>query len=270
MSFVGLYMRLVSEADGFQILFYRSIGLCLIVGFVGCMRRQISPVLFLRSFDKNDVLMGLALSLAFICYVFAMLYTSVASTLLILSATPFMTASIGWVWIGERPKPVTWVAMFFAFLGIYLMVKEGHHLGNNFGNLMAVLSGFWFATMLVIARRSCKVDVLGGTFIGGLLCVVFGGCMTFLIGAGLAVLSSDLFIILVMGIFGIGIGIAFVTWGASYLPAAEVSILVLIESVLGPVWPWLLLGEAMTLSELLGGTLVLGSVVMFTLFTLKA
>ncbi len=105
MSFVGLYMRLVSEADGFQILFYRSIGLCLIVGFVGCMRRQISPVLFLRSFDKNDVLMGLALSLAFICYVFAMLYTSVASTLLILSATPFMTASIGWVWIGERPKP---------------------------------------------------------------------------------------------------------------------------------------------------------------------
>ena len=69
-----------------------------------------------------------------------------------------------------------------------------------------------------------------------------------------------------MGVFGIGIGIAFVTWGASYLPAAEVSVLVLIESVLGPVWPWLVLGEAMSLSEIFGGALVLGSVVTFALF----
>ena len=74
---------------------------------------------------------------------------------------------------------------------------------------------------------------------------------------------------LAMGAFGIGIGIAFVTWGASYLPAAEVSVLVLIESVLGPIWPWLFLGESMTLSEILGGALILGSVITFTLITAK-
>ena len=267
MSFVGLYMRLLSQADGFQILFYRSFGLCAIVCIVSCLRRQSSPVIFLRSFDKNDFFMGLTLSLAFTCYVFAMLYTSVASTLLILSSTPFIAASIGMVWIREYPKTITWVAMFFASLGIYLMVKEGHQLGNNFGNFMAVLSGFWFALMLVIARRSGKEDVLGGTFIGGFFCIIFGGFMALFIGTGLSVLSSDLLIILLMGIFGIGIGIAFVTWGASYVPAAEVSILVLIESILGPFWPWIFLGEGMTFSEILGGTLVLGSVVTFVLFT---
>lgn len=270
MSFIGLYMRLLSEADGFQILFYRSLSLCFMVGLVCCLRRRVMPMTFLKSIDKNDVLMGMALSLAFTCYVFAMIHTTVASTLLILSATPFMAAMIGFLWIRERPKSITWVAMIFASMGIYFMAKSGNQLGNNLGNLMALLSGFWFALMLVIARRSGKLDVLGGTFIGGAFCAVIGATLALLFGSGLSVLSFDLFIIFVMGAFGIGIGIAFVTWGASYVPAAEVSILMLIESVLGPIWPWIMLGEAMTLSEILGGALVLGSVVIFAVFSAEA
>ena len=270
MSFVGLYMRLLSEADGFQILFYRSLSLSFMVGLVCCLRRRVMPLTFLKSIDRTDFLIGLVISLAFACYVFAMLYTTVASTLLILSATPFMTATIGWLWISERPKAITWVAMAFASAGIYFMVKSGHQLGNNVGNVLALLSGFWFALMLVMARRSGKDDILGGTFIGGVICILIGASMAFLVGTGLKVLTLDLFIILVMGAFGIGIGIAFVTWGASHVPAAEVSILVLIESVLGPIWPWLLLGQTMTLSEIFGGTLVLASVIVFALFSTEA
>jgi drug/metabolite transporter (DMT)-like permease len=269
MSFVGLYMRLLSHADGFQILFYRSLSLCFMVGLVCCLRRNVTPFNFLKSIDRNDFVIGIVLSLAFASYVFAMLYTTVASTLLILSATPFMAATIGWLWINERPRPITWLAMAFAIAGIYFMVKSGYQLGNSIGNLLALLSGFWFALMLVMARRSRKDDILGGTFIGGIICVVIGASMAFLIGTGLRVLTLDLVIILGMGAFGIGIGIALVTWGASHVPAAEVSILVLIESVLGPVWPWVFLNEAMTLSEIFGGALVLGSVVVFALFSTK-
>lgn len=269
MSFVGLYMRLLSHADGFQILFYRSLSLCFMVGLVCCLRRKVTPFNFLKSIDRNDFIIGIVLSLAFASYVFAMLYTTVASTLLILSATPFMAATIGWLWINERPRPITWLAMAFAIAGIYFMVKSGYQLGNSIGNLLALLSGFWFALMLVMARRSRKDDILGGTFIGGVICVAIGASMAFLIGTGLRVLTLDLVIILGMGAFGIGIGIALVTWGASHVPAAEVSILVLIESVLGPVWPWVFLNEAMTLSEIFGGALVLGSVVVFALFSTK-
>ena len=270
MSFVGLYMRLLSHADGFQILFYRSLSLCFMVGLVCCLRRKVTPFNFLKSIDRNDFVIGIVLSLAFASYVFAMLYTTVASTLLILSATPFMAATIGWLWINERPRPITWLAMAFAIAGIYFMVKSGYQLGNSIGNLLALLSGFWFALMLVMARRSRKDDILGGTFIGGVICVVIGASMAFLIGTGLRVLTLDLVIILGMGAFGIGIGIALVTWGASHVPAAEVSILVLIESVLGPIWPWLLLGETMTLSEIFGGALVLASVFVFALFSTQA
>ena len=70
---------------------------------------------------------------------------------------------------------------------------------------------------------------------------------------------------LFMGAFTIGIGIAFVTWGTSYVPAAEVSLLVLIESVLGPVWPWLFLGEAMSRLEIIGGAVVMTAVALLAL-----
>ena len=269
MSFVGLYMRLLSQADGFQILFFRSLSLCLIVLMVCCLRRKVTPLMFLKSIDKNDFLIGSSLSLAFVCYVFAMLYTTVASTLLILSATPFIAAIIGWLWIDERPRSITWIAMAFAIVGIYFMVRSGYQLGNSFGNLLALLSGFWFALMLVMARHVRKNDILGGTFVGGAVCIFIGAIMALLFGTGLKVTTQDLLIILGMGAFGIGIGITLVTWGASHVPAAEVSILVLIESVLGPVWPWLFLNEAMTLSEILGGTLVLGSVVVFAIFSIR-
>ena len=269
MSFVGLYMRLLSQADGFQILFFRSLSLCLIVLIVCCLRRKVTPLMFLKSIDKNDFLIGSSLSLAFVCYVFAMLYTTVASTLLILSATPFIAAIIGWLWINERPRSITWIAMAFAMVGIYFMVRSGYQLGNSFGNLLALLSGFWFALMLVMARHVRKNDILGGTFVGGAICIFIGAIMALIFGTGLKVTTQDLLIILGMGAFGIGIGITLVTWGASHVPAAEVSILVLIESVLGPVWPWLFLNEAMTLSEILGGTLVLGSVVVFAIFSIR-
>ena len=269
MSFVGLYMRLISDANGFQILFYRSIGICSVVCFVCCLKRRTKLINFLRTIDRNDVSLGLALSLAFTCYVFAMLNTSVASALLILSITPFLAASMGWFWIGERPTRITWYAMFFAFIGVFFMVKEGQEFGNNLGNFMALLSGFWFAVMLIMARKSGKKDVLGGTFIGGFFCGIFGLFASILVGTGLSVLISDFLIILWMGIFGIGIGIALVTWGASYVPAAEVSVIVLIESVLGPIWPWLFLGEAMTFSEILGGLLILGSVITSAFFNIQ-
>lgn len=267
MSFVGLYMRLLTQADGFQILFYRSLSLCVIVAVISCLRRRIMPATFLTCLDYDDFKMGLALALAFTCYVFAMLFTSVASTLFILSATPFLAAVIGLVWIDEKPKRITWVAMIFAAFGIYLMVQEGYQLKQSFGNLMALLSATFFALMLVAVRKSGKQDVLGGTFLGGVFCILIGALATIVTGAGFVLISRDLIIILIMGAFGIGIGIAFVTWGASYVPAAEVSLLVLIESVLGPIWPWIFLGEAMSVTEVIGGLTILSSVVLYVRFS---
>jgi drug/metabolite transporter (DMT)-like permease len=260
MSLVGLVMRLMETDDGMVILFYRSISLSAMVMTVACLRRRESPLTFLGKLDKTDVAMGAALSIAFTTYVFAMLMTSVASTLFILTTAPFMAALIGWVWINERPHPFTWIAMVAALIGVGLMISDGFELGRTQGNIVALLSAFFFAVMLVLARRSKKDDVLGGTFLGGIMALGLAGISAIGFGDGLDIAGYDLTLALFMGAFTIGIGIALVTSGAPYVPAAEVSLLVLIESVLGPLWPWLFLGEDMSMLEIIGGVTVMAAV----------
>lgn len=260
MSFVGLLMRLIEAADGFQILTYRSITLAAMVALVACLRRRVGPGRFIAGLDGNDLAMGLALAVAFTTYVFAMLNTSVASALFILSISPLCAAVLAWAWIGERPSPVTVAAMGLAVIGVGLMVQGGIDLGRTEGNLYALISACAFALMLTLARRSRKSDVLGGTFLGGVLSLLIGAGYALGPGGGLVVSPHDFWLSLFMGGFTIGIGIALVTWGTPYVPAAEVSLLVLLESVLGPVWVWLIVNEAMSWAEITGGALVLASV----------
>jgi len=267
MSFVGLLMRLLETTDGMVILFYRSITLAGMVALVACLRRRQSLLIFLRSLDQTDIMMGVALAIAFTTYVYAMLLTSIASALLLLTLSPFFAAILGWVWIGERPHRLTWPAMAAALVGVSLMIGDGISMGRTAGNLVALVSSLSFAVMLVLARRSRREDVLGGTFLGGVMALAASGVSAGLLGNGLTISTPDLLLTLFMGAFTIGIGIALVTWGTGYVPAAEVSLLTLTESVLGPIWPWIFLGQAMTLTEIGGGAIVLGAVALLALAT---
>ncbi|MEC8145710.1 MAG: DMT family transporter, partial [Pseudomonadota bacterium] len=207
MSFVGLLMRLLETTDGMLILFYRSITLAGMVGLVACLRRRQSPAAFLRSLDGTDVMMGVALAIAFTSYVYAMLMTSVASTLLLLTLSPFFAAVLGWIWIGEKPHRMTWPAMGAALVGVALMLGDGIAYGRTAGNIVALVSSVTFAIMLVLARRSGKSDVLGGTFLGGVGCIFLGAFASLSFGNGLAISGHDLALTLFMGAFTIGIGI---------------------------------------------------------------
>jgi drug/metabolite transporter (DMT)-like permease len=260
MSLAALFVRLIDQADGFQILTYRSIALASVIALMACLRRRTNPLAFVRSLDRADWSMGAVLSLAFTTYVFALLNTSVASALFILASAPLIAAILAWAWLGERPKPMVWLTIALAGVGIAVMAGEGIALGRTTGNLFAFSSAAFFAIMLVIARRSGKDDVLGGTFLGGVLSCTIAALCALTIGDGLSVSQYDLLICLVMGAFTIGVGIGLVTWGTPYVPAAEVSLLVLLESVLSPLWVWAFLDEAMTSREILGGAVVMTAV----------
>ena len=261
MSFVGLCIRLVHEADGFQILFYRSFSLTFVIVLVACLKRQLSPKQFFKSLDYNDFSMGVFLSLAFLTYVFAIINTSVASALFLLSISPIIAAIIAWFWIREIPHKLSWLSMLGAVIGVSIMINNGLELGNSLGNSFALMSAICFAICLVIARKSKKEDVLGGTFLGGCLSCLTGLFLALVLGNGFEINFHDLSIILFMGAFTIGLGITFVTWATPFIPAAEVSLLVLIESVLSPIWVWVFLKEEMTNSEIIGGIIVLLSVI---------
>ena len=114
--------------------------------------------------------------------------------------------------------------------------------------------------MLVATRRSYKKDILTGTFLGGVFSGAFGFLASIFIVNAVSVSSYDFSIMIVMGALAIGLGITLVTLAAPIIPSAEVSILVLLESVLGPVWVWILLEEVPSKGELIGGGIILSSV----------
>ena len=260
MSFNGALIRVLESANGFQVLFYRSIGLCLFVLLFIRIKRRTSLVKAFGTMDKWDILVGVCLGVAFSSYVFSIFYTSVASTLFILSTTPMIAAFLSWLSLSERPSLITGFAMLLSLAGVLIMVREGLSVGRSWGNGLALISAVSFAAMLVLTRKSYKTDILTGTFLGGFFSGVFGLFAAVFISSGIGVSPFDLSLMLVMGAFAIGLGISLVTLAAPFVPSAEVSILVLLESVLGPLWVWGFLNEAMSGNELAGGLIILLSV----------
>ncbi len=269
MSFVGLVLRHIEHADGFQIMAYRSLSLSLVVLIFACWMRKQRISGFLRQIDAKDCLVGLFLGVAFTCYVFALINTNIASALFILACAPVFAAILSWVLLREAPSGLSVMAIAMAIAGVSIMVWDGIGNGSTFGNMFAVVSAFCFAVMLVLIRKFDR-DPLGGTFMAGVFSSIGNAGIALIFGAGLAITTWDLGLSLFMGAFTIGLGIACVSIAASYLPPSEVSILVLLESVLGPVWVWLFLNETTTANVLIGGAIVLAAVILQTLGGVKS
>jgi drug/metabolite transporter (DMT)-like permease len=264
MSFAALLVRLIQDADGFQILFYRGFPQCLMVMIVACFIRQISIKDFFKTIDKTDIYLGFTMCIAFSFYIFALLNTSVASALFILSIAPVFAALLSWYLIGEIPTNRTWISILCALIGVTIMVGADLTSGRLLGNLFAMISALSFALMLVMARKSRKSDVLTGNFLGAGFAIILAMILACAYGDGLLIPTKDLWLSFMLGAFTIGIGIAFVAWGAPYLPAPNVGVLVLIESVLAPIWVWLFLDMPMKYQEIIGGMIIFCAVLILS------
>ena len=241
-----------------------------------CIRDRLGVILYkrrsnffpiMKNVDIWDLGLGGCLGVAFTTYVFSVIYTSVAATLFILSTSPLIATFLAWRILGERPSLTAVTAMTLSLIGVFLMVYEGLGMEKNLGNFLAVTSAIAFALMLVVARGSKKTDVLTGTFLGGIVSGILGLLGAIIFSTGVIVSGKDILISFVMGAFAIGLGITFVTMAAPFVPPSEVSILVLLESFLGPIRVWAILGQGLTFSELIGGLLIFLSV---TLLSYKA
>ena len=267
MSFNGILIKILESSNGFQVLFYRSIGLTIFVLLFTAWRRKTSVIRVIRTIDLWDIAVGVFLGVAFSSYVFSIFYTSVAYTLFILSSTPLIAALLSWFILHEKPHLIAIVAMLLSFIGVVIMVKGGVSIGNSLAQCLALISASSFAAMLVITRRSHKQDLLAGTFLGGFFSGVFGFFASVFVSDGLSVSYFDFAVMILMGAMAIGLGITLVTLAAPFVPSAEASVLVLLESVLGPLWVWLFLQEKISQSEVVGGVIILLSVCLLSYST---
>ena len=188
---------------------------------------------------------------------FALLLTTVANALFLLSSAPFMAAVLGWIVLRERVRPMTWIAMTVALAGISLMIVNGIQSGRLLGNIIALVTPVTFAIMLVTVRRVGDRDMIPAICLGGLV----GASIGFGMSDTLVISRHDLALCLFMGVVQYAGGFVLITLGARHVPAAEVALLSLVEVLLAPTWVWIGVGEVPTAITLAGGTIVLAAVV---------
>ena len=253
----GLIVRSMDSAGGWQIIFYRSCFLAGALGVVFVVQSGGRVRSALRELRPWALLGSLAIASVNTCFILAMTYTTVANAMFVLSAAPFFAALLGWIVLGETVERGVWVAMGVALAGIGVMLWDGFGAGTLLGNSLALLAALSFGSFVVVLRKGRGVNMLPVVIIGTML-----GALNamFMSGFALAISFHDAALLFLWGAMLSGTVHVIFTWSSRHVPGAELTLLILIEFVLSPVWVWLVIDEQPSPATLLGGALVIASV----------
>lgn len=253
LSLSGIMLRNIESASGWQILFYRGLAFSIMLFLILLLKYRNKTADAFRAIGRPGLWAALALGLGSVGYVFAILLTTVANALFIIGASPLATAFVGWLILGEKTSRFGIVAMLISLTGIGLMFADGIIEGRWLGNIAALIVVVSFVIFLLVVRSRQKVDMLPATCLGGLVMAAVGG----IFADDLIISNHDLVIAVLMGWIQFGIGFMCFTIATRYVMASEVALFALTESILGPIWVWIGIGEQPSLLTLIGSGIVL-------------
>ena len=258
LSFGGLIVKSFEGATLWQILFWRSLffSLTVLTFLIITYKSKV-----LKSFYDSGLpgfIGGLILSIGFCGYVFAMYNTTVANTNFIISLQILFLAIFGFFFLKEKINLITLISIILAMSGVLLMVGNSLSPGELSGNLAAFTMPITFAVLIMIVRKFPSVDMVPAQFVAGISSCIIGLSLS----STVMISPHDIFLGFLAGFFQIGFGFIFITIGARTTPSAMVGIIMLSESVLGPIWAFLFVSEIPSLYGLIGGAIILFAVLL--------
>ena len=253
----GLIMRSMESAGGWQIVFYRSWFLAGALAVVFVVQSGGRLPAALRDLRPWMVIGSLAIAAVNTCFILSIVYTTVANTMFLLSSAPFFAALLGRLVLGETVERGVWAAMSAALVGMAVMLWDGMGAGTGLGNSLAVLGAFCFGTFAVVLRKGRGVNMLPIVILGAVLGGINAAVMS---GGAFSIPFHDIALLFVWGALLSGTVHVIFTWGSRHVPGAELTLLILIEFILSPMWVWLFIDERPSVATLIGGALVLASV----------
>ena len=268
LSFGGPIVKSFEGANLWQILFWRQFFFSIIVAFylIFVYRKN-----FFKSFYVSGLpgfVAGLFLSVGFAAYVFAMYTTTVANTNFIITTETIFLAAMGYFFLREKIDLVTLIAIILGMSGVLLILGSSLSIQSSeqfIGNIVAFIMPISFAILIVIIRKFPTVDMVPAQFIAGVAAAAIG----FFIAGNIAISLHDILLALLAGFFQIGFGFILITLGSQTTPAAVVGVLMLTESVFGPLWAWIFINEMPPLLVILGGAIIIISILFQSFFSKK-
>jgi len=269
LSFGGIIVKSFEGANLWQILFWRQIFFSIIVVLYLLITYKKN---FFKTFYESGLpgfTAGVFLSIGFAAYVFAMYTTTVANTNFIITTEAIFLAAIGYFFLKEKISSITLISIILGMSGVLLILGSSLSIQTSeqfIGNLVAFIMPISFAVLVMIVRKYPKVDMVPAQFTAGVFAAIIG-----LVVAGkLSISFHDLSLAFLAGFFQIGFGFILITVGSQTTPAAVVGVLMLTESVFGPLWAWLFIHEVPPISVIFGGGIIICSILLQSIYNKKS
>ena len=253
-----------SEVDSWTVLFWRGLLYAAGVSLLVFIKYRTKTIAEFKNIGKGGLLIGFFSGISTGTFVFAIVYTSIANALVIISTGPIMIAIVAWFLLKEKSSLFTWTSMIIVFIGIYIVMSGSFGgdslVGDFFALITAVMMGFTFT----LTRKHKDVNMVPVNAIGGLIAAL----IAFLMANKITVPAEVVGYIIAMGAI-LSISFSLITIAPRYMPAAEVGMIMPLETVLGSLIAWYVINEVPSVNALVGGTIVIVTLFIHSWYSTK-
>jgi drug/metabolite transporter (DMT)-like permease len=260
-STAGVLSRHLESAKSFEVSFLRIFFAAVFVLLALSWQYRSGVFDKLKSLSSYAWFSGTLWASTFTCFMLAITMTTVANAVIVESLSPLLTALFAWLFLKEKIPLRTWLAILMAFLGMIYMFIDGFSKLDGRG-LIGVMLALCVPlavsiNVIVLKKAGQQVDLIPAVFVGAALSALLMAPMALPLSASL----NDILILACMGVFQLGLPCMLMVYAAKALSAPEISLLSLLEVLLGPLWVWLAVGEQPAQATLLGGAVVLAALI---------
>ena len=260
----SLFIRL-SNVETWSLVFYRGI-IPFVLVFIGMLLiYRLKFFNLLRSNGYYGFAYVLTFSVTNIAFVVSIQNTNVANTLIMIATAPMLSAILGSFFLKENPDKKTWVAIFITFFAALYIFYDSIKLGNFFGDILGFVAAMGLAVGAVIIRSAKKLNLVPSAVVGKLIIALFA----ILFVKDYSLNNNDIYIVPLMCVMCVAIPFVLVTIAPRFITAAEVNLFFLLETIIGPIWVWLIIKEQPTPETIVGGAVIVLTIATHSFLKLK-
>ena len=260
----SLFIRL-SNVDTWGLVFYRGIipFFTVLLGMLIIYKLNFFKILL--SSGYHGIFYVITFSVTNITFVVSIQNTNVANTLVMIATAPMLSAILGAIFLKEPPDKKTWISIIITFLAIIYIFYDSLKLGNFYGDILGFVTAIGLAVGAVIIRSAKNKNLVPAAVVGKLFVATFA----LLFIESFALVGTDQLIVPLMCILCVAIPFVLVTIAPRFIPAAEVNLFFLLETIIGPIWVWLIIKEQPSVETLQGGLIIVFTIAIHSYLKLK-
>ena len=260
----SLFIRL-SNVDTWGLVFYRGMipFFTVLIGMLIVYKSNFFKMLFNSGY--HGLIFITTFSITNITFVVSIQNTNVANTLVMIAMAPMLSAILGAIFLKEIPDRKTWIAIAVTFLAAVYIFYDSLQLGNVYGDILGFITGLGLAINAVTIRSAKKKNLLPAAVVGKLCVAIFA--MFFI--ETYALVDRDLFIVPLMSIMCVAIPFVLVTIAPRFIPAEEVNLFFLLETIIGPFWVWMVIKEQPSIDTIQGVIIIILTIAVHSFLKLR-